>query len=41
MDFIKDPATHDEAVKIMSGKVSVTPEDYDKSLGGTAILGLK
>ena len=40
VDFIKDPATHDEAVKIMSGKVNVPPADYDKSLGGTAILGL-
>jgi NitT/TauT family transport system substrate-binding protein len=40
VDFIKDPATHEEAVKIMAGKVSVSPEDYDKSLGGTAILGL-
>jgi NitT/TauT family transport system substrate-binding protein len=40
VDFIKDPATHDEAVKIMAGKINVSPDDYDKSLGGTAILGL-
>jgi NitT/TauT family transport system substrate-binding protein len=37
--FIKDPATHDEAVKIMSAKVNVSADDYEKSLGGTAILG--
>jgi NitT/TauT family transport system substrate-binding protein len=40
VDFINDPKTHDEAVKIMAGKVSVSPDDYGKSLGGTAILGL-
>jgi NitT/TauT family transport system substrate-binding protein len=40
VDFIKDPATHDEAVKIMSGKVNVSADDYGKSLGGTALLGL-
>ncbi len=40
VDFINDPKTRDEAIKIMAGKVSVSPDDYAKSLGGTAILGL-
>jgi len=39
VDFIKDPKTHDEAVKIMADKVNVNVDDYNKSLGGTAILG--
>jgi NitT/TauT family transport system substrate-binding protein len=39
VDFIKDPKTHDEAVKIMSAKVNVPAAEYEKSLGGTAILG--
>jgi NitT/TauT family transport system substrate-binding protein len=40
VDFINDPKTRDEAIKIMSGKVSVSADEYAKSLGGTAILGL-
>jgi NitT/TauT family transport system substrate-binding protein len=40
VDFIKDPATHAEAVKIMAGKINVSPEDYDKSLSGTALRDL-
>jgi len=40
VDFINDPKTHDEAVKIMSAKVNVNADEYNKSLGGTAILGL-
>ncbi len=38
VDFIKDPATHDEAVKIMAAKVNVPADEYAKSLGGTALL---
>jgi NitT/TauT family transport system substrate-binding protein len=37
--FINDPATHDEAVKIMAAKVNVPTDDYEKSLKGTALLG--
>jgi NitT/TauT family transport system substrate-binding protein len=37
--YIYDPATHDEAVKIMANKVNVPAGDYEKSLKGTAILG--
>jgi NitT/TauT family transport system substrate-binding protein len=40
VDFINDPKTRDEAIKIMSAKVNVPADDYAKSLGGTAILGL-
>ena len=37
--YIYDPATHDDAMRIMAGKVSVDPVEYSKSLSGTAILG--
>jgi NitT/TauT family transport system substrate-binding protein len=37
--FINDPATHDEAVKIMAAKVNVPTDEYEKSLKGTALLG--
>ncbi len=40
MDFINDPKTHDEAVKIMATKVNVPVDEYSKSLGGTALLDL-
>ncbi len=36
--FIKDPATKDEAIKIMAARVSVPPEEYAKSLEGTFLL---
>jgi NitT/TauT family transport system substrate-binding protein len=39
VDFIYDPKTHDEAVKIMAGKVNMSPADYEANLKGTAILG--
>lgn len=38
--FINDPATHDEAVKIMAGRVQVDPAVYGKNLKGTALLDL-
>lgn len=41
VDFINDPKTHDEAVKIMAARVNVTPEDYKKNMEGTALLDLK
>ena len=40
VDFINNPATHEEAVKIMAAKVSVNPKAYEKSLGGTALQDL-
>lgn len=36
--FIKDPATKDEAIKIMAAKVKVTPEEYAKNMEGTFLL---
>jgi NitT/TauT family transport system substrate-binding protein len=37
--YIMDPATHDEAIKIMAAKVNVPLEDYSKSMKGTHLLG--
>jgi len=41
IEFIKNPATHDEAVKIMAGKTQTPPEEYEKNLKGTHLLDLK
>ncbi|CAN5522023.1 ABC transporter substrate-binding protein [soil metagenome] len=41
VEFIKDPKTKDEAIKIMAAKVNVTPADYEKNLAGTFLLDLK
>lgn len=40
VDFINDPKTHDEAVKIMAARAGVAPAKYEKLLGGTKILTL-
>ena len=37
-DYIKDPATFDDAVKIMASRVGLPPEDYKKFIAGTNIL---
>lgn len=39
--FINDPATHDEAVKIMANKVGVDPKAYEQFIGGTHLLDLE
>ncbi|HKU40433.1 MAG TPA: ABC transporter substrate-binding protein [Polyangiales bacterium] len=39
-DFVRDPATRAEAVKIMAAKVGVSPEEYDKAMPGTYFLSL-
>jgi NitT/TauT family transport system substrate-binding protein len=39
--FINDPATHDEAVKIMAGRVGLAPAQYQQLLGGTHLLDIK
>lgn len=39
--FIQDPATHDEAVKIMASKVGVDPKQYAQFIGGTHLLDLE
>ena len=36
--FIADPKTQPEAVKLMAGRVGVSPEDYAKLLPGTFLL---
>lgn len=38
--FIKDPATADEALSIMSARVGLSPEEYKPFLSGTKILTL-
>jgi NitT/TauT family transport system substrate-binding protein len=38
--FIKDPATQDEALTIMSKRVGLTPAEYKPLLGGTRLLSL-
>ncbi|KGT46991.1 MULTISPECIES: ABC transporter substrate-binding protein [Acinetobacter] len=38
--FINDPATHEEAVKIMANKVGVDPKQYKQFIGGTHLLDL-
>lgn len=40
VDYIKDPKTFDDAVKIMAARVGLPPEDYKKFIGGTKILTL-
>lgn len=39
-DYINDPATQDDAVKIMAARVNLTPEEYKPFLKGTKILSL-
>jgi NitT/TauT family transport system substrate-binding protein len=38
LDYLKDPNTHDEAVKMMAEKVAAKPEDMEKNLKGTHLL---
>lgn len=40
VDFIKDPKTHAEAVKIMAARAGVDPEKYETLLAGTRLLTL-
>ena len=39
--YLKDPATHDEAVAIMAARVGLTPAEYKGFLDGTRILSLR
>lgn len=41
VDFIKDPKNRDEALKIMSSRVNLKPEEYAPLLGGTFLLDLQ
>ncbi|NHN90115.1 ABC transporter substrate-binding protein [Acetobacter conturbans] len=38
--YIQNPATHDDAVKIMAKKVGISPETYARFLAGTHLLSL-
>ena len=38
--YINDPATHADAVKIMSARVGVDPAQYEQFIGGTYLLDL-
>ena len=38
--YIKDPKTHDDAVKIMASRVNIDPKEYATFLEGTKILTL-
>jgi NitT/TauT family transport system substrate-binding protein len=40
VDFIKDPATRDEAIAIMAARVELSPEEYAPFLEGTYLLSL-
>jgi NitT/TauT family transport system substrate-binding protein len=40
VDYIKDPKTADDAVKIMAAKVGADPADYAKNIPGTHFLTL-
>jgi len=38
VDYLKDPKTHDDAVKIMAAKVGADPAEYEKNVPGTHFL---
>ena len=40
VDYLKDPATKDDAIKIMAAKVGADPADYAKNVPGTHFLTL-
>ncbi|OYY75394.1 MAG: ABC transporter substrate-binding protein [Gammaproteobacteria bacterium 28-57-27] len=40
VSYIKDPKTHDDAVRIMASRVGASPEEYQAFLKGTKILTL-
>jgi len=40
VDYLKDPATHDDAIKIMAAKVGADPADYAANVPGTHFLTL-
>ncbi len=40
VDYIKNPATYDDAVRIMASRVGVDPEEYKSFINGTKILTL-
>lgn len=41
VDYLNDPATYEDAVKIMASRVGLDPEEYKKFINGTKILTLE
>lgn len=41
VDYLKDPKTHSDAVKIMASRVGISPEEYEGFINGTRILTLE
>jgi NitT/TauT family transport system substrate-binding protein len=41
VDYIKDPKTYDDAIKIMASRVGLKPEEYKSFVNGTKILTLE
>lgn len=41
VDYLNDPKTHDDAVKIMASRVGLAPKEYEGFIEGTKILTLK
>lgn len=41
VDYLKDPATRDDAIKIMAARVDLPPEEYAKFVDGTKIFTLE
>ncbi len=41
VDYMNNPANHDEMLEILSARVSLTPEEYEPFLKGTKILSLE
>ena len=41
VDYIKDPKTYDDAIKIMASRVGLEPEEYKTFVKGTKILTLE
>lgn len=41
VDYIKDPETHDDAIRIMASRVGLKPEEYETFVSGTKILTLE
>lgn len=40
VDFLKNPATHEEAIQLMAARVDLPPAEYEKFVSGTEILTL-
>jgi len=41
VDYLKDPKTHADAVKIMASRVGIAPKEYESFINGTKILTLE